>query len=148
MKARLAVFLLLVAAAVVIIAVLRLPVRRPGAVVRPRPQRGPAAAGAKQVVIAYLRALQKQDYRTAYAHLSARSQGAHPFDSFAQDCQKAGFPSLDVEAAQEKTSEGGGTTVVVPMVEDPATAGFTMVREKGEWKIVFVKGSPWFPYPE
>lgn len=148
MKARLAVFLLLVAAAVVIIAVLRLPVRRPPPAARPRPHPGPVAAGAKEVVIAYLSALQKQDYRGAHAHLSAGSQAAHAFDSFARECEKAGFPSLDVEAAQEKAGEGGGTMVVVPMVEDPATAGFTMVREKGEWKIVFVEGSPWFPYPE
>jgi hypothetical protein len=38
--------------------------------------------------------------------------------------------------------------VSVPVEEDPAEAAFTAVREEGRWKVVYIGGAPWFPYPE
>jgi hypothetical protein len=146
MRARLAL-LVLVAAALVIVALIWLPSgRRPAAPPRPRPR--PVAASAKQAAVTYLGALRKRDWRAAYALLSADSQAAHPMSEFAAACEKAGAPSLDVAAAEEKQAKGGAVTVVVPMVEDPANAAISMVMEKGEWRVVFIKGSPWFPYPQ
>jgi len=147
MRTRLAWLLLLVAVVVIAVVILRYPAARPTRPVPPVAGPGPVAGGPCEVVRVYLTALEERDYRRAYELLSSDSQAERPYREFVSLCEGAGFPSLDVEAAQEKPSADDRAIVVVPMVEDPAEAGFTLVKEGGVWKIVFMKGSPWFPYP-
>lgn len=149
---RIAAALLVVAAVVVIVAVVRLPSPPPGAPSQPAgssrgrpptPTRGPA-----EVVLAYLQALDRKDYRGAYQHLSRRSQQAHPYAEFEEACTRAGLPSYDLGAVREKPGERGDqVTVVVPLSEDVAEASFATVREESGWKVVFIGGAPGFPYP-
>jgi len=149
MKTRLALVVLLIAAGIVIVALLRFPgPRRAAPPAQPaRPQPKPTAGSPRQVVTAYLAALQNKDFRTAYGHLSRASRQAHPYDEFVALCEKSGVPSYDLAGAEEKPEEGGEVTVTVPLSEDPAGAGFTTVQETGAWKVVFISGAPSFPYP-
>lgn len=151
-RMRIAVALLVVAAAVVIVAVVRLPSASPGATLPPAGGRQgglPAPArGPREVVLAYLQALDRKDYRAAYQHLSRRSQQAHPYAEFEDACERAGLPSYDLGAVREKPGERGDqVTVVVPLSEDVAEASFVTAREEGGWKVVFIGGAPGFPYP-
>jgi hypothetical protein len=56
--------------------------------------------------------------------------------------------SFDVSGATEGPEEDGRVVVSVPLLEDPAQAGFTTVKEGAGWKVVYLSGVPWFPYPE
>ncbi|MDH4178952.1 MAG: hypothetical protein OEV33_00460, partial [Armatimonadota bacterium] len=56
-------------------------------------------------------------------------------------------PSLDVESAAEHRANRDRVTVTVSMLWDPAEASFTTVRQDGAWRVVFIEGKPWFPYP-
>jgi len=146
MKARLCVLIVLVAVAAVVWVVLRYPAAKPPAKPPPRkPQAAPMSP--KQVAQSYLTALEREDYRAAYELLSAEYRKLHAADEFAALCKDSGAPSLDISAAVEQAGEGGRMVVLVPMVEDPAAASFTLVQEDGQWRIVFRTGSPWFPYP-
>jgi hypothetical protein len=148
MKVRLALAFLLIAAVVVAVVVIKYPPSKPEGREKPPAQRPkPPAAEPEEVVTAYLTALTKQEHRRAYELLSAESRQAHTYEEFAAACKQAGFPSLDVGAANVRSKEGDRATVAVPMVEDPAEAGFTMAKEEGAWKVVFREGTPWFPYP-
>jgi hypothetical protein len=151
MKARLAVILIVVAVAAVAFAVLWFPSARRSAApslapVPQRPQTG--AATAREAVVRYVEALYRKDFRAAHDLLSARSKEAHPFNDFAARAEAAGGPSLDLAAAREGKEENGRVVVSVPVEEDPAEAAFTTVREEGRWKVVYIGGAPWFPYPE
>jgi len=148
-KVRLAVAIIVLAAAIAAAVFFLYPPQKPKPpgpkpLVTARPQAPPP----KEVVVRYLKALQSRDCRAAYDLLSATSRQAHPYPEFVSLCEKAGSPSLDVEAATEKASHDDRASVTVPMIEDPAEAGFALVREGEAWKIVFAKGSPWFPYAE
>jgi hypothetical protein len=147
MKTRLAVILILAAVAVVAIVLIRFPAPEstppPSAV----PPPAPAPSSAREAVVAYLEALYRKDFRAAYEHLSAGSQEAHPYDEFLKLCEKGEATNFDLAAAEELRGEDGRVVVTVPLVEDPAEAGFTMVNEDGRWKVVFTTGVPWFPYP-
>jgi hypothetical protein len=150
MKVRLALFLVLVAAAVIAVAVWRFPGPRPPArPVAPRPS-APAkpSTPAPEAVQAYLQALGKKNFRAAYGRLSQASQQAHSYQDFVARCEKSGVPSYDLAQAKEKPGEGGRAVVTVPIAEDVAEADFTLVAEGGEWKVVFIGGAPSFPYPE
>ncbi len=147
MRTRLGVFLLLVAVAALAWVVLKFPAAKPPPPAAPAQPRPKSIASPRQVVQAYLKALEKQDYRAAYDLLSAESRKQRSYDEFAALCQKAGRPSLDAAAAVEQPGRAGLVVVLVPMVEDPAAASFNLTREEGEWRIVFTTGSPWFPYP-
>jgi hypothetical protein len=151
MKARLAVILIVVAIAAVAFAVLWFPsARRPAASGRPivvqRSQTG--AATAREAVVWYVEALNRKDFRAAHDLLSARSKEAHPFEDFVARAEAGGGPSLDLAAAREGEEENGRVVVSVPVAEDPAEAAFTAVHEEGRWKVVYIGGAPWFPYPE
>lgn len=144
MKARLCVFLVLVAVAAVVWVVLKYPAAKPPS---PPPSPPPAPASPKQVVQSYLTAMEREDYRAAYELLSGEYRKAHAADEFAALCKESGAPALDTAAAVEQPAEAGRVVVMVPMVEDPAAASFTLVQEDGRWRILFRTGSPWFPYP-
>ncbi len=150
MKVRLALFLVLVAAAVIAVAVWKLPSPRPPA--RPAPPRPSAPAkpslSASEAVQAYLQALGKKDFHAAYSSLSQASQQAHPYEDFSARGEKSGVPSYDLAQAKEKPGVGGRVVVTLPIAEDVAEADFTLVTEGGEWKVVFIGGAPSFPYPE
>lgn len=147
MKTRLALLFLLIAAAVVVAAILRYPMSQPPPAPAPTPPPKPQSSSPTQVVAAYLGALEKKDFLAAYRHLSSASQQAHPYEEFVSLSEKSGVPSYDLAGASEKTSGEGRVIVTVPLVEDPAEAGFTLVREEGAWKVVFIGGVPSFPYP-
>ena len=150
MKTRLAPILVVLAVAAVVIAVvvLRKPRESP-----PVPDSPPAvaphrAAGTPlEAVAAYLEALGEEDFQRAHGHLSARSREVHPYEEFVQMCRAGGGPSYDLAAAREEGSGTERVTVVVPVLQDGAEAGFTAEREPDGWKVVFIGGKPWFPYP-
>ena len=147
MKTRLAVILILAAAVVVAIVLIRFPAPEstpPPSAVRPP---APVPSTAREAVVAYLEALYRKDFRAAYEHLSSGSREAHPYDEFLKLCEKGEATNFDLAAAEEGPVEEGRVVVTVPLVEDPAEAGFTMVNEEGRWKVVFTTGVPWFPYP-
>jgi hypothetical protein len=148
-KARLALLLVVVAAAVVVAAVLIFPAARPPAPPAPGPSPPkPTQEGSpREVVVTYLDALERRDFQAAYDRLSRASQTAHSYDEFVSLSEESGLPSYDLSAAEEKPGEGGWVTLMVPLVEDVAQAGFTTVKEDGAWKVIFIGGTPGFPYP-
>jgi len=144
-KTRVALLLLLLAAVLVVLAIVKFP--RPAPTVRPAaPQAAPQITPA-QVVVRYLEALDRKDFRAAYSHLSAASRQAHPYDDFVALAEKSGSPSYDLSAVLEKPGEAGQTTVTVPLTEDPAEHGFSLLKEQNAWKLVFMGGVPSSPYP-
>jgi hypothetical protein len=149
MKVRLALLLLMIAAALIAVAILRFPsVRPPASPARPpSPPPQKTESSAQQLVLGYLESLNKKDFRAAYSQLSKASQQAHTYEDFTSLAEKSGVPNYDLSAAREKT-EGDRASVTVPLAEDPAEATFTMVREDGAWKVVFIGGVPAFPYAE
>ena len=147
MKTLLAIILILLAIAVVALVVVRFPTAAPAPPPEPTPQPRPVAGSPRDAVVSYLEALYRKDYRAAYDHLSAASQQAHPYPGFLKLCEKGVATNFDLAAARERPAEGSRVTVTVPLVEDPAEAGFTTVHEDGGWKVVFSTGVPWFPYP-
>ena len=106
------------------------------------------AATPVEAVVVYVEALYRKDYGTAYGCLSADSQEAHPYEGFLARAETGEATNFDLAAAQAGEEVAGRVIVRVPLVEDPAEAGFTTVREGGNWRVVFIGGEPWFPYPE
>jgi hypothetical protein len=151
MKTRLAVVLIVVAIAAVAFVLLRFPSAKrpvapaPGPAV-PNPQLG--AATPREAVVRYVEALYKKDFQAAYDLLSAESRQVHSYQEFRQRAEAGGATSLDLAAAREGEETSGRVVVSVPVVEDPAEAAFTTVREGGGWKVMYIGGAPWFPYPE
>ncbi|MFB3881809.1 MAG: hypothetical protein ACE149_11130 [Armatimonadota bacterium] len=151
MKARLSLVLIAVAIAAVVFVVLRFPGAKqpsapPPAPPAPASPAGPATPTA--AAIGYVEALYQKDYQKAYELLSTRSQAAHPYNDFVQRAERGGSANLDLEAAKAGEEVNGSVTVTVPMVEDPAEASFTVVREADGWRVVYLGGAPMFPYPE
>jgi hypothetical protein len=99
-------------------------------------------------VSAYITALEKHDYATAYDLLSADSQSKHSRASFEQQAKKGEMPSYDLKSAHVLSMKGNDALVEVRMTEDPATHGFTMHREGGSWKVVYWGGTPDWPEAE
>jgi hypothetical protein len=151
MKTRLVLILvLLVAVAAATTAIFKLrapkPTPRPSAPTTPAQQQ-PEAAAPLDAVAGYLNALASDGFGVAYQYLSAESRAAHTYDEFAALCAERTGPSLDVAAARQHREGEDRVTVAVPILDEPGEAGFTTVREQGSWRVVFVQGSPWFPYP-
>ena len=151
MKTRLAVILIVVAIAAVACVVILFPSpRKPAAPPPPAGGTKPqlAAATPREAVARYVGALYKKDFRAAYELLSVESRQVHPYDEFAQLAESGGATSLDLAGAREGTETDGRVVVTVPVEEDPAEAGFATVKQEGGWRIVYIGGAPWFPYPE
>lgn len=147
MKARAAMVVLLVAAIVIAVVLLRARGPEPPPALAPR--KPPASAESpREVVVSYLEALYQRDFARAYGYLSARSRQVHPYDEFVAQCEEVGVTVYDLAAVEAGPEEEGRVVVRVPLLEDPAEAGFTTVREAGGWRVVFIGGVPGFPYPE
>jgi len=153
MKTRLALIAVVLAVAAVAFVIIRYPPPKPTAVRKPRPAAASPAGTPRAVVVAYLQALERKDFPAAYKYLSVRSREVHPYQEFAAQCENSAGPSYDLAAAREvpPVPEAPVTrdqaAVVVPLVEDPAEPSFTTVMEDNEWKVVFIGGVPWSPYP-
>ncbi len=150
MKARVAVVLIVVAVAVVAFVLLRYPgAKRRGPVApaasAPTVKRAPTP---RQAVMWYVEALYRNDYKSAYERLSARSREAHPYEDFVKLAESGEATDLDLAQATEGPEQDGRVVVSVPIPEDPAEASFTTVKEDGDWKVVFIGGAPWFPYAD
>jgi len=114
----------------------------------PEPASAPAPASTpKEVVASYLEALENEEHRTAHGLLSEASRRAHPYEEFVALCEQGEAPHYDLAPTREIAGEGEEVVVLVPIMEDPAEASFTTVREGGAWRVVFIEGAPWFPYP-
>ncbi len=105
------------------------------------------AASPREAVALYLEALERNDFRTAHRYLSADSREAHPYDEFLKLCERGEATNYDVAAARERPGADDRVVVMIPLVEDPAEASFTTSLEAEGWKVVFIGGAPWFPYP-
>jgi len=151
MKTRVAIILMVVALVAVAFVIVRFPgPKRPVSPPASAPPPKPAARAATPVeaVVVYVEALYRKDYETAYGCLSAESQEAHPYERFLARAETGEATNFDLAAAEAGEEVEGRVTVRVPLVEDPAEAGFTTVREGENWRVVFIGGEPWFPYPE
>lgn len=104
------------------------------------------SATAIQTVTEYLTALEQRKFADAYELLSRDSQSKHDRAEF-EEQSKREMPSFDLTTAST-TITGDTALVQVQQTEDPATHGFTLVREDGAWKIVYWGGTPGAPYPK
>ncbi|NIM04356.1 MAG: hypothetical protein GTO55_00845 [Armatimonadetes bacterium] len=104
---------------------------------------------AKSTVIDYVRAIYAEDYQTAYALLSAESKRRHSEEAFAREA-KAAFVLYDLEEARAESRGEDAAEVVMALQqeEEPGAKAFSVVKEDGEWKIVYYEGKPLFPYGE
>ena len=152
MKTRLALIAVLLAVAAVAFMLVRCPTPKPPPPPRPQPEPPPPSTP-QAVVVAYIQALEQRDFPAAYRHLSARSRELHPYQGFAAQCEKGAGPTYDLTAARllpptaPQPAGEDQATVIVPLLEDPAEPSFTTVREDAAWKVVFIGGLPWSPYP-
>jgi hypothetical protein len=153
MKTWVSIILVLAALVLVTFALLRYPAyHRPAEAVTP-PEALPAsepvvgAATPNEAVVAYVEALNRKDYRAAWEDLSQKSKETHPYDEFVDRAETGQSTDLDLAAATEGKEHNGQVIVTVPMVEDPAEAAFTTVEEPSGWKVIYIGGEPWFPYP-
>jgi hypothetical protein len=150
MKTRVAAVLVLVAVIVVAVIVIKFPSPQappsePPA--GPATPPTPAAGTPTEAVVSYLEALYGDEFLTAYGLLSEASREAHSQEEFVELCERGAVTNYDLESVREGSPEGNRVMVNVPLVEDPAEAGFATVEEEGAWKVVFISGAPWFPYP-
>ncbi len=148
MKAFLAIAVIIAAVAAVLVVMHFFPTSKPPA---PTPVAPPAQTGAAptpvEVVTSYLGALQKKDYRGAYEQLSKASQQAHAFDEFVKLNEK-GMTVYDLASAKQEPDDKGFSVVSVNLQEDVSGNGFHLTREGGRWKVVFLQGTPSYPYAE
>jgi hypothetical protein len=151
MRFWLAVIILLLAIGGVLATVVFLPpktaapsksVKLPAENIQPTPSASPT-----EVVTAYLQALQDKDYRKAYDYLSSDSKQVHSFEQFTSLVEKNGVTEFDLSSAKEESDSSRQTNVTLQLKEDPASHSVRLVLEEGDWKVVFIKGIPSFPYP-
>jgi hypothetical protein len=147
MKTRLAVILVLAAAVAVTVALLIFPTPAPVPPVAPVSPPPPGPASPAEVVVAYLQALEQGASRAAYDYLSSESQRTHPYESFVEQCESGSGTEFELSSAREAPEEDGRVLVTISLAEDPAEGSFTTVEETGGWRVVFIGGAPWFPYP-
>jgi len=151
MKARVAMIVVVVAIAVVALVMMRKPAEEgPSSPAVPPENVEPVAVAStpEEAVILYVEALYRGDCEFAYGQLSSASRQAHPYEEFLERAVEGAAPQFDLGEAEVGAEKDGRVIVTVPLVEDPAAAGFTTLREDGGWKVVFIGGEPWFPYPE
>jgi|GEM_PF-2176532 len=151
MKARVAMVLIVVAVAVIALVMVRKPVDEgPSSPAVPLENAEPVvvAATPKEAAILYVEALYRGDCEFAYKQLSSASRQIHSYEEFLERAVEGAAPQFDLGETEVGAEKDGRVIVTVPLVEDPASAGFTTVKEDGDWKVVFIGGEPWFPYPE
>jgi len=105
-----------------------------------------AAQAGKSAVVAYLTHLEKGEYQAAHALLTAESQAEHPYEEFAEQAKES-WPLYETDGASAKATAKERVVVSVPMVEDPARIPIVASKEQGKWRVVYLKGRPWTPYP-
>ena len=147
MKTRLAVILVLAAAVAVMVALLIFLTPAPGPPVAPVSPPPPGPASPTEVVVAYLQALEQGDLRAAYDYLSSESQRTHPYESFVEQCENGSGTEFELSTATAGPAENGRVVVTISLAEDPAEGSFTTLEETEGWRVVFIGGAPWFPYP-
>lgn len=115
----------------------------------PAPVAKPEPEAAQKAVAQYLTALAAQDYAAAYALLSADSQKRHPEAVFTKDA-KAGQVVYDLTGAKVSSATGQTAQVFVPLQQEEEAGGriFSVVKEDGKWKVIYLSGKPFFPYAE
>jgi hypothetical protein len=155
MKARVAIALfVLILAALVFIYVRYSGPESPPLPPPPAPSPAPppvpdgAATTPEEAVVLYVDALYRKDFEEAYERLSSESREAHSYEEFLERAETGEATNYDLGAAEAGEEIDGRVIVTVPLVEDPASGGFTTVKEDGDWKVIFIGGEPWFPYPE
>lgn len=104
-------------------------------------------AAVKQVVLEYLQALYKKDFTRAYDLLAEASRQAHPVEEFGKAAQQAQVV-YDMERAWTEKVAADRGEVIVPFSqgEEPGGKAFSLVKEKGSWKIIYNIGTPFSPY--
>lgn len=126
-----------------------LPTQTTPSKLQPRPTKEATAALRRQAVdtvTAYLTALGEHQYDAAFALLSQASQAHTTQASFEEQAQQ-GMPLYDLSTAKA-SMQGNTARVDVQQLEDPATHGFQLTRERGVWKVVYRGGIPGQPYSE
>lgn len=101
---------------------------------------------AVETVSTYITALGEHNYTAAHAMLAEESRAQWAPNTFIQQA-KQGMPLYDLNTASA-TVTGNTALVAVQQLEDPATHGFHLIREKDLWKIVYRGGIPGQPYGE
>jgi hypothetical protein len=90
--------------------------------------------------------LQDGDYRRAYALTSEESRRRRTAEKFEKSARESSIV-YDFNRARLELSGEDKATLSLPHEEDPAWSEMTLVREKGQWRIVFLNGLPWAPQP-
>lgn len=147
MRALIAIVVIALAIAIVFLVVRFIPPQQPAPLPPPARPVAPAQPPAK-VVVSYLGTLYHKDYRTAYKFLSAASQKAHPFDEFVKLNEEKGITQFDLSTAKEETGPAKQAVVTLSLKEDVSQHSLHLTQEAGQWRIVFLKGTPSFPYAE
>ena len=109
-----------------------------------RPARPTAVRAPKEVVQAYLEALEEGNYRAAYEELTSKSRSMHSFDAFRRAAEQGG-PVYDLDRMEVESLSADEVQVSVGIAEDPAVQSFVLEREDRQWRIVFHSGSPAAP---
>jgi hypothetical protein len=122
--------------------------RPPQRVARPATARAAQSESdaARAAVVDYLQALQSGDYGAAYALLSAESRKLHPAAQFERQA-KQGITIYDLASAQARLTRTDRAEVRLRLENDPASTAVVAVREGGQWRVVYRRGRPGFPYP-
>ena len=98
---------------------------------------------AKANVKDYLELMKDDKYAESYAFLSIESKKMHSLSEFIKDV-KQGMPQLDFDTMKAEKTEKG-ILVSISFYEDPSAAGYNLVKENGDWVIVYRGGSPAMP---
>ena len=98
---------------------------------------------AKANVKSYLELMKDDKYAESYAYLSLDSKKMHSLSEFIKDV-KQGMPQLDFDTIKAEKTEKG-ILVSISFYEDPSAAGYNLIKESGNWVIVYRGGSPAMP---
>lgn len=124
--------------------------------VAPGPVKPAGAANLQQqavdTVTTYLRALSQDgghvpDYDTAYAMLSRTSRAKHTRAQF-ETIGRQGIPNFDLKTAYAKVKNETAIVELSNPDEDSKAHAFHLLREDGQWKVVYLGGAPGMPFAE
>lgn len=107
---------------------------------------------AEDTLNAYLTALSQDnghtpEYDVAYAMVSRASQAKFTRAEF-ETKGRRGMPNFDIKSARTKIKQDTATITLSNPDEDAMTHEFHLVRESGQWKIVYLGGLPGMPFAE